>query len=664
MVMGMVGQIGLKNTIRKVRDKLDGAQPLGYSLAGKVIEVGAGVEKVQVGDLVACAGGCAVHADEVVVPINMVTMVPDGVSPEAASMTTLAAIAMQGVRLAEPTLGDNAVVIGLGPIGLMVCQLLKANGCRVFATDISPAAVKLAQKVSRADVVGQLGAEPTEAQVADFSRGKGVDLVLICAATPSNDPVKLAGDLCRQRGRVVVVGAVGMDLPRANYYEKEIQFSVSCSYGPGRYDPTYEEGGLDYPYGFVRWTEGRNMEAALDLMAAGSLDPMSFVTHKFSIDSAPDAYEMIAERTEPYCGIIVEYPQDNEVSSSGSVTLAGTKKTKGKIGVGFIGAGSFAQTFLVPPFRNNSKTDLTAIFTRTGLTAVDVGNRQGFAVAMSKASEVINHAPTDAIVIATRHDQHGPLALEGIKAGKHVFVEKPLCLTMDQLKKIADNLKQNEKSENRPILQVGFNRRFSQASGYLKKHFGPNPGPLTMMYRISAGHLPKSHWTQDPVEGGGRIMGEVCHFIDLMQFMCGADPVSVSAMCIQTDNDEIKNDDNVVINLAFSDGSVGSICYFAEGAKSMPKERFEVLGSGRSAVLDNFSKVILYSGGKKTTKRCSEKGHSEEIEAFIQGIENGQSPISVTSQLSTTLTTLKIMDSLASGTIQPVDLNGLWETHD
>ncbi|MFT5232185.1 MAG: putative dehydrogenase/threonine dehydrogenase-like Zn-dependent dehydrogenase [Candidatus Krumholzibacteriia bacterium] len=653
-VLGMVGQLGLKNTIQKVRDKLEGSQPLGYSLAGEVIEVGPGVEKVTVGDRVACAGGgYANHADEAVVPINLVVKIPDGVALDAASMTTLAAIALQGVRLSEPTLGENAVVIGLGAIGLMACQILKANGCRVFAADIAPDAIQRAQETGCADAAGQLGSDPVEAQISDFTRGRGADLVLICAATASSDPVNMAGRVSRQRGRVVVVGAVGMDLPRTDYYEKEIRFSVSCSYGPGRYDSNYEEGGLDYPYGFVRWTEGRNMEAVLDLMAAGTFDPIKLVTHRIEFDAAPAAYEMIATRSEPFCGIIVEYPEARPETVS-EIVLKENSRVEGKIGIGFAGCGSFAQTFLLPPFRDDSRTTMGPIFTRTGLTAADVGKRSGFVSAVDTAESVINHEATDALVITTRHDQHGPLSLAGLKAGKHVFVEKPLCLTDEDLKSICHAVTDLAAAGSLPILQVGFNRRFSQASTKLKRHFGQNPGPLTMLYRVSAGHIARDHWSQDPVEGGGRILGEVCHFIDLMQFMCGADPVAVSAMKIETENHENKADDNAVINLRFADGSVGTIGYFSEGAKSMPKEQFEVLGAGLSGVIDNFQKVTLYSGRGKKKSKCSGKGHTEEVKAFIAGIASGQAPISADSQIATTSATLKILAALASGKTEHV----------
>ncbi len=661
-VVQMVGQVGLKSTIQKVRDKLEGAQPLGYSLAGEVIEVGEGVDHVQPGDVVACAGIYAGHADEAVVPANLFAKVPESVSPASASMTTLGSIALQGIRLAEPTLGENAVVIGLGPIGLMACQILKANGCRVYAADIDAQAVERSLTLGRADSAGRLGTDPVEAQIDAFTRGRGADVVLICAATASSEPVVTAGKICRKRGRVVVVGAVGMDLPRPDYYEKEISFSVSCSYGPGRYDPLYEEGGLDYPFGFVRWTEGRNMEAVLDLMATGAFDPLALVTHRYDFERAPEAYEMIAARSESFCGILVEYP-DQRPAAVTSVALNSGTSTEGKIGIGFVGAGSFAQSFLLPTFRDDSRTALGPIFTRTGLTAADVGGRQGFTEAVGSAEAVVNHADAQAVVIATRHDQHGPLTLAALEAGKHVFVEKPLCLTLDQLTDIHAKVRELAAEDRLPILQVGFNRRFSKAAGHMKRHFGGNPGPLTMMYRISAGHIPRDHWTQDPVEGGGRILGEVCHFIDLMQFICGADPVAVSAMGIISESSEIRPDDNLVMNIRFADGSVGSVGYFAEGAKSMPKEQLEVLGSGRSAVLNNFQKVTLFGGRRTSTKRCSGKGHTEEVKAFIDGIQRGESPIPVVSQLATTLATIRITQALTSGRTEAVDISELDHTN-
>ena len=665
MVLDMIGQVGLKSTIRKVRSKLEGATPLGYSLAGVVSEIGVGVNRFSVGDLVACAGGGAVHADEVVVPVNLAAKVPEGVHADSAAMTTLAAVAMQGLRLARPTLGENAVVIGLGVIGLMACQLLKAAGCRVLGADVAEAAVERARQLPAVDDVSRLGEDPTEAQVAQLSDGHGADLVLICAGTASNEPVELAGRITRQRGRVVVVGAVGMDLPREDYYLKEISFAVSCSYGPGRYDPVYEEKGQDYPYGFVRWTERRNLTAALALMAEGRFAPLGLVTHSFPFTEASRAYEMIAGHSEPYCGILLEYPQDEyfggERPAAGQVVIAtATSKPGDRLGVAFLGAGSFAQTSLLPNLKGKRQVRLTGICTRSGLGATDVGQRHGFAAAEPSLDALLAREDTAAVFIATRHDQHGPGVLACLEAGKHVFVEKPLCLTREDLVRIAQRSRELADAERLPVLMVGFNRRFSAAARLVKGHFGAAAGPVTMMYRISAGRVPREHWIQDPEEGGGRILGEVCHFVDLMQYLTGASPISVDAVCIETANEALTDEDNCLINLRFADGSIGSIGYFAEGASGQPKERLEVLGAGRSAVLDNFQRVTLYAGRGRKRKRCSGKGYQAEIAAFLDGVAAGSLPIPLDSLLATTLTTLQIRQALATGARQAIDVADLY----
>jgi len=660
MVLDMARSMGIKETINKVRSKLEGAQPLGYSLAGVVTEVGEGITDLQPGDLVACGGGgYANHADEVVVPRNLVVKVPEGVGADAAAMTTLGAIAMQGVRLAEPTLGEHAVVIGQGVVGLLASQLLKANGCRVFGADIAPAALDLALKSGSVDAVGRLGEEPVEEAIESFTRGMGADLVLICAATSSNDPVQLAGRIARKRGRVVVVGAVGMDLPRPDYYTKELAFSVSCSYGPGRYDPSYEEGGLDYPHGFVRWTEGRNMEAFLDLAALGKIDPTSVVTHQLPFAEAPAAYEMVHARSEAFGGILLKYPEQESAPVREVVLRESKPVGDGQIGVGCIGAGSFAQSFLLPPLAKQSGVTLTAISTRTGLTAVDAGQRFGFAKAMDDADAVLADPDTSAVFVATRHDQHGPLVLAALDKGTHVFVEKPLCLTEADLKAIAARATAMQAEGNLPVVQTGFNRRFSAAAAKVRAHFGQDHGPLTMMYRVAAGVIPPDHWIQDPTTGGGRILGEVCHFIDLMQYVCGADPVSVHAAAIAGDNPTAMPEDDVLITLRFADGSVGTVGYFAHAAKSVAKERLEVSGAGRTAVLDNFAAVELMDAKGRKRVRCPGKGQAEEVAAFIEAIRQGQPALSLESQLATTLATLRALDSLRSGAVEPIKIQEL-----
>jgi len=654
MVLDMARSIGIKGTIQKVRSKLEGAQPLGYSLAGEVIETGAGVKGFQPGDLVACGGGgYANHADEVVVPVNLVVPIPEGVAPDAAAFATIGAIAMQGLRLAEPTLGETAVVIGLGIIGQFAGQMLRANGCRVVGVDISPDAVEQARSCGAVDEAFLSGSDAVEPGIERFTGGRGADVALICAATPSSEPVVSAGRMVRQRGRVVVVGAVGMELPRADYYEKEIRFSVSCSYGPGRYDPSYEEGGLDYPYGFVRWTEGRNIAAFLDLCAAGRVDPLGLVTHRFAFADAPAAYKLIADKAEPFTGVLLDYPETASTSPR-VVELRTGGGHAGDLGVGCIGAGSYAQAFLLPHFKNAGGVDLTAVHTRSGLTAADAGRRYGFARAVDSATAVHEDPETSAVIIASRHDSHGPETLAALEAGKHVFVEKPLALDEQQLGAIAAALSTAAAKDGAPVLQVGFNRRFSPAAREARRHFGAAPGPLTMMYRVNAGVIPGKHWIQDPEQGGGRIIGEVCHFIDLMQYFCGADPVEVRAICVGGDPERIPEDD-LLLDVRFADGSIGSVGYFAHGAGNLPKERLEILGAGRSAVIDNFSSVELYDGRKKHGKRCPGKGQAEEVAAFIEAVRKGEPTIPVISQIAVTLATIKAVESLKTGLPVKVD---------
>lgn len=655
MVIDMARSVGVKGTIQKVRSKLEGAQPIGYSLAGEVLEVGEGVEGLRPGDLVACGGGgYANHADEVVVPRNLCCRIPDGVGTEDACFATLAAIALQGLRLAEPTLGARAVVLGLGIVGQLAGQLLRANGCRVLGADIAGDAVELARRSGAADEAYVLGSDPVEERILDFSDGRGADLVLICAATASNDPVELAGRVARQRGRVVVVGAVGMDLPREDYYRKEIAFSVSCSYGPGRYDPSYEEGGIDYPYGFVRWTEGRNIQASLDLMAAGTLRPSALVSHRYDFQDAPAAYAMIAARSEPFAGILLSYPAERPAGPP-SIAIPGDHgRIEGRIGVGCIGAGSYAQAFLLPFFKGHAKAAPTAIFTRTGLSAVDAGKRYGFRSAVDSAAAVVEDADTGAVVVATRHDQHGPLTLQSLRAGKHVFVEKPLCLREEELTEIMDFYA--ESGPGTPLVQTGFNRRFSPAATALKAHFGDASGPYVMDYRVSAGRIPADHWIQDPEAGGGRIIGEVCHFIDLMQFICGADPVEVRAVCVGDRDPAQLPQDDVQITLRFADGSIGTVSYLASGAKSLPKERFEASASGRTGLIDNFTHVELHGPGGRTRKACGGKGQQQEVDAFLAAVASGIPAIPLSSQFATTLATFRAVRSLRTGAVEPVDM--------
>ncbi|MCK5116089.1 MAG: bi-domain-containing oxidoreductase [Candidatus Aegiribacteria sp.] len=650
----MVKSLGLKNTIIKVKSKLEGAQPLGYSLCGEIIEISENTGNLKVGDIVACAGGgYANHADEAVIPANLAVKLPKGVDPRNAAYTTIASIALQGVRLADPTIGETAVVLGLGIIGQLAAQILKANGCRVFGTDLDESQVQLALECESVDAASVSGKDSTAALISDFTRGRGADITIICAGTASNQPVEFAGDITRKKGRVIVVGAVGMDIPRESYFKKELSFAVSCSYGPGRYDPTYEEGGIDYPYPYVRWTEGRNMEAVLDLMANGSLDPSILTTHSVPLQDSPVVYEIIATKSEPFCGLLIEYPvKERKPTNTVNLPQSSKKLSKDLIGIGMLGPGSFAQTFLLPPLKNESRTFFSTICTRSGLTASDIGIQKGFRKAVNSIDEMLEDPETDAIVVATRHNTHAEAVLKTLKAGKSIFVEKPLCLTREELKEIATAHKNSDS-----IVQVGFNRRFSKAATAAKDFIGKNHPPLSMFYRINAGHIPKEHWTQTE-EGGGRIIGEVCHFIDLFQYFADSDPARVHAFCVSSDDSSIVLQDNIVIIIAYEDGSIGSIGYFAEGSKALPKERCEITGGGRTAVIDNFNRLELYGTSKKTAK-FKGKGHAEEIVEFITALKTGKPAISMRSQLATTLASFAVLESLETGKAVDIDIGHL-----
>ncbi len=659
--LGMIRTLGLANTVRKVRSKLEGAQPLGYSLCGRVTETLGDCRGLRPGDLVACAGGgYANHADVAVVPASLAVRVPPGVDPADAAFTTLGAIALQGVRLAGPTQGESALVIGLGVIGQLACQLLKAGGCRVMGADIDPAAVALALSAGSADETADSGEDSFLPAVEAFTRGRGVDLVLICAGTPSNGPVELAGASCRRKGRVVVVGAVGMDIPREDYYRKELSFAVSCSYGPGRYDPSYEEGGTDYPLPYVRWTEGRNMEAVLDAMASGAVRPSALVTHRFDFSGAPSAYSMIADGAEPFCGILLGYGDAPAPAGTPSVQLRTPGHGQGGTGISFVGTGSFAQTFLLPQVSKKRGIRLEAICTRTGLTAADTGTRFGFARAVSSSAEIFSDSGTDAVFIATRHDMHGPETLAALKAGKHVFVEKPLCLTTGELRGIRNAL---AASLQPPVLMVGFNRRFSKAAGIARDFLSKTGQPLLMNYTVAAGRIPVEHWTQDPVQGGGRILGEVCHFIDLMQYLCGAEPVSVSTAMLERDDAAVPGRDNSILLLCFSDGSAGSVCYAADASRRLPKERLEASGGGRTAVIDNFTRVDLF-GSRRTSVRCRGKGHEEEVAAFVESLSSGRPPVAFRSLVAATLAAIAAEESLRGGGTVTMDTDAFISSSD
>jgi predicted dehydrogenase/threonine dehydrogenase-like Zn-dependent dehydrogenase len=632
---------GIMNTFTAVRAKLDSKNPLGYSAAGVVTAVGEGVTGFSVGDRVACAGvGYASHAEVLSVPKNLCVRIPHELSFDQGCFATLGAIALQGLRLADPTLGESVVVIGLGLLGQIAVQLLRANGCRVFGIDLDAEKLTLAQELGADDA-----SLPDEARqrVRDWSRGRGADAVLITAGTSSNDPITMAGDISRQKGRVVVVGMVGMDVPRGPYFSKELSLQISMSYGPGRYDTEYEERGQDYPFGYVRWTEGRNLEAFLDLAANGSLQLERLITHRFSIDRGEDAYKLITGETkEPYLGIVLQYDTERSIEERIEITRRPAAK-QDKVVVGMIGAGGYARGMLLPAFRSNG-VDLRSVNTASGVTATNVAREFGFASAVSSPDLILGDEAINLVVIATPHDTHAELARRALERGKHVFVEKPLALNDSELDEV---LAEAETSSGR--LMVGFNRRFSPAAQQAKEFFTGHKGPLSILYRVSGGRIARDHWLQDPATGGGRIIGEVCHFIDTMHYLTGAVTTRVFAESINSSDHAVTDEDSVFISLKFSDGS---IAYVSEGDKALPKERIEIFGGGKTFVVDDFRSTAAYSGGKDavTTFAKQDKGQREEIRRVCSVVlDGGESPIALQDLKATSQATFRIIDSLRSG---------------
>ena len=640
---------GFKATLEKVKTKLDSLKALGYSSAGVVLASMDDSQKFQPGDLVACAGlGYASHAEVITVPQNLVAKIPEGVGLDDASYTTVGAIALQGVRQADPKLGDNICVIGLGLLGQITGQILRANGCNVFGIDVSSEMVKLANDTKSAFAL--LRNDPNILTASDnFTRGNGFDSVIITAAGQTNDPVELAGQILRKKGVVIVVGAVKMNVPRdPDFYRKELELKLSCSYGPGRYDVKYEEEGVDYPYGYVRWTEQRNMEAFLKLLADQSVNLKPLTTHTFEIEGAVKAYDLVLGKVkEPFVGILLKYP---EAGAEKNAVVPVSPVKQEKINIGFIGAGSFAQSYLIPSVKELGSLD--TVVTRNGMNSKNVAQKFGFGNTSTDPEVILNNSEINTVFIATQHDTHAKFTMDCLKSNKAVFVEKPLAMDMDELEAVIKSYHEAEA----PALMVGFNRRFADISVQAKEAIQNLGEPLVMNFRVNAGFIPKDHWTQT-MAGGGRIVGEICHFIDLMQYFAGSEPVKVFAECIQTDSHKLKSDDNISITVKFSDGSVGNLVYTANGDKALPKERFEIFGGNMVFVIDDFNSGALYRDNREKKIKTSGKGHKQEVVAFIGALEKGEPvPITFRSICLTTLTTFKIQESLATGLPQSIEL--------
>jgi polar amino acid transport system substrate-binding protein len=648
-VLDTVRREGLAATYRKVQARLESTKALGYSCAGDVLISES--EDFRPGDRVACAGaGYASHAEVVVVPRNLCAKLPAEVPFEAGCFATLGAIAMQGVRQGDVRVGERVAVIGLGLIGQITAQILKAAGCAVLGVDLSSSKLALAEQLGAASTV----LPDRDAAVAAMLRatdGRGADAVIITAGTTSNAPIELAGQLVRDRGRVVVVGAVKMDVPRSPYYEKEVEIRFSRSYGPGRYDPSYEEAGHDYPIGYVRWTEQRNMAAFLDLVASGRVRIAPLISHRFPVDEAPKAYDVVLGKTgEEPIGVVLEYPVESPDGHGPMAAAAAPAPAAPRLPlsraprVGFIGAGGFAHAYLLPPLQT-AGVPLRAVVTASGVSATNAAKKFGFTSAASDPGAVLDDADTDLVFIATRHDSHEELVVRAVQRGKAVFVEKPLAVTETQLAKIERVV--GTRSDAR--VMVGFNRRFSRPLIAMREHLAGR-GPLTLLYRVNAGALPANHWIHEPAQGG-RIIGEACHFVDALAFLSGAEPLRVYAESLGGGAAALGLRDNVSFTIAFTDGSLGTVVYAVGGAGAVGKEYVEVHGGGYSAVMDNFTYLLLASGGhKRRLKFDGEKGHHAEVLATVGAVRDGREmPIPFASLAATTRVTFAVHQSLATG---------------
>jgi predicted dehydrogenase/threonine dehydrogenase-like Zn-dependent dehydrogenase len=589
MVLEKVKTDGLATTIDAVRNKLNQPLALGYCAVGRVMETGEGVTGFEVGDRVATNGN---HAEVVAVPVNLSARVPDNVDDESASFTVLAAIGLQGLRLVQPTLGETIVVSGLGLIGLVTVQLLRANGCRVIGLDFNKDRLKLGQQFGAEVIDLSSGGDPVDA-AQRLTRGQGVDAVIITASTKSSEPVHQAALMCRKRGRIVLVGVTGLELSRADFYEKELTFQVSCSYGPGRYEPNYELKGLDYPIGFVRWTEQRNFEAILDMLADGRLDVKPLITHRFAIADAERAYEVVGG-SEPSLGVVLTYPDAAEQTDLDvrrrtvafkSTPAVVTKARNGPASIAVIGAGNYATGVLIPAFKA-AGVRLRTVASSAGVSGYHAARKFNFEDTTTDIEKILSDAAVDAVAITTRHNTHARFAIQAIEAAKHVFVEKPLALTHEEIDAIELARDRAIESGFTPHIMVGFNRRFAPHVLKMKELLAGQTAPKAMVMMVNAGALPSDHWAQDREVGGGRILGEACHFIDLLRFVAGAPIVSHSTTPMDT-----PQADTTTITLQFADGSTGAIHYFANGDKSFPKERLEVFVAGRVLQLENFRKL-------------------------------------------------------------------------
>lgn len=628
-------------TYRAVMKKLDAYSPLGYSCAGEVIEVGEGVTEFEKGDKVACAGvGYANHAEIVSVPINLCVKLDSNTNLKHAAYNTLGAISMQGVRQADMRIGESCVIIGLGLLGQLAGLILKASGVTVIGIDVSEAAVKIAVDNNVVDLGITRNAVGIEEQIQNATNSYGADAVIIAAATTSLDPINFAGAIARKKGKVVVLGDVPTGFNRDPFwYRKELELKMACSYGPGRYDLNYEEKGIDYPLPYVRWTEKRNMQAFQKLIATKRINLDYITTHEFEFEKAKEAFDLVVSKTEPFTGIALRYDTDRIISKS--KILTSEVKNIAKINISFIGAGSYAQGNLLPNIPKSHNIARVGVLTNTGTTSKRVAEKFNFQFCAAQESDVLDDK-TNTVFVATRHDSHGPYVLKSLEANKHVFVEKPLCLLESELELIIE-----AQSKSKKTIMVGFNRRFSPLTSKLKKAIGNNP--MTMIYRVNAGAIPRDNWIQDLEIGGGRVLGEVCHFIDYLTYINGSLPIKISATALPDAN---QLNDTLNILVQFANGSSGVIGYYANGSKSMTKEYIEVFSAGLSATLIDFKELRIYGKGriKKEKLLNQNKGQKEMVSSFVNGLLNhGQAPIPFKDIVAVMKASFKTLESIKRG---------------
>ncbi len=636
---------GIKNTLEKVFTKLDTPIPLGYSLSGRVVEVGKNIDGVNIGDRVACGGaGYANHAEFNYIPKNLMVKIPNNVDDIDASFVTVGAIALQGVRKTKPLLGEKVAVIGLGLIGQLTVQILKANGCKVIGSDVDNDKLTLAKELG-ADEVCQ--ASELIKKAKEFSCGYGVDAVIITASAKTNQLVYDAADISRMRGRVVVVGLVGMDIPRNEYYKKELDLRLSMAYGPGRYDPSYEEKGIDYPYDLVRFTEQRNFEAFLGLIEDGKVTPSKLITHTFDFDKAIKAYDLLEGKVqEKYLGIVLKYKENVKEKR---VIKRNQKPIKAdEINIGLIGAGNFTKSVVLPNLQKVNGYELVGLCTATGVSAESSGKKYDFKYIATDANELFKNDEVNTVIVTTRHNDHFNKVIKAIENKKHIFIEKPLCIKEEELEEI------NKKYDGNIVLQVGFNRRFSP---FVKKIKETITTPCSINYRINAGIIPKDVWIQDKEIGGERIVGEVCHFIDTCSYIAGSKVKEVVAFCINKNDKSIPDEDNVSILLKYENGSTATITYFAYGDSTMAKEYIEVFANGVSISMNDFKEMVIYKNGKKEKIKSTnqDKGFVNEFKAFKSAIKSGTLVIPFESIYNTTQTTFKIQESLRKNGVVEVE---------